>query len=310
MKGVVMRCLEVHPQICDRKSHSSGRRETQRDSLDKPAERQIHDRILDLLARAKAAGLTERFTISEQAESYPSEKARNSLLTSLRDLAARKGIRALFGSRKHRYSWLPTRFLLIRRHGELADVFPCRVENGYIEPEDFLAAIIAGEVWAPGAWRRPRESRHRRIVDALAANPERLGPGLRLDRKELAVSGELERGRIDLLLRDQEDRFLIVEVKIKASELDQAIGQLARHRRLIASNYFIDRARVRIAIACLDIPNERIADLNGWGIEFFRLPLLILYKPARTPEPRSQSAQASARCREAAEPAGQGLAIA
>jgi len=186
-------------------------------------------------------------------------------------LAIGKGIRGLFGSRKYRYSWLPARFLLIRKQAEIADVFPCRVENGYIEPEDFLEAIIGGEVWAPGAWRRPRESQHRLIVDALAANPERLAHGLRLDRKELAVSGELERGRIDLLLRDRKGGFVIVEVKIKASELDQALGQRARHRSLFASNYFIDRARIRIAVACLDIPDERIPDLKEWGIELFRL---------------------------------------
>ena len=63
--------------------------------------------------------------------------------------------------------------------GELRNVFPCELENGYVEPEDFLESLLKGEPWAlGGVERRKRGKPHDRLADHLAANPDLLEPGL------------------------------------------------------------------------------------------------------------------------------------
>ena len=118
-------------------------------------------------------------------------------------------------------------------------------------PEDFLESFLAGEPWTLGSRRRGGvDSMHEQIVKQIAACPDILEPGLRLQARDVFVSVEFERGYIDLLFRDRDDRFLIVGVKVKASELDKAAGQLFRHRRLFAEMNSIVPARIRIALAC------------------------------------------------------------
>ena len=62
---------------------------------------------------------------------------------------------------------------------ELRNVFPCELEKGYVEPEDFLESLLKREPWTlGGVERRKRVKRHDRIADHLAANPDLLEPGL------------------------------------------------------------------------------------------------------------------------------------
>jgi len=73
--------------------------------------------------------------------------------------------------------------------GELRNVFPCELENRYVEPEDFLESLLNGEPWAVGGVeRRKRVKRHDRLADHLAANPDLLEAGLTLRAKEIPVS--------------------------------------------------------------------------------------------------------------------------
>jgi hypothetical protein len=244
-------------------------------ALNDIAERATYDRIWSQLGRLKADGRIGDFEVLIQEEAFPTKEAQDKFLYSLRDFAMRSHIALRFGSNRDRYSWLPPRFLLVRDRGVLVDAFPSRVENGYFEPEDFLEAMITGDILAPSAWRPAQESRHSRIVDALAANPDLLEVGLRFQSKEVLVSSadSAESGRIDLLFRDRIGRYLIVEVKVTSRELDQALGQVFKHRRLFAARHHLgDEKLIRIAIACPDLLKSRIREFGELGVECFAMP--------------------------------------
>lgn len=108
--------------------------------------------------------------------------------------------------------------------GELRNVFPCELENRYVQPEDFLESLLKREPCAVGGVERgKRVRRHDRLADHLAANADLLESGLVFRGKEIPVSSTSgEGGSIDLLFLDAAGRFLIVEVKVKPEELDKA----------------------------------------------------------------------------------------
>ena len=120
-------------------------------------------------------------------------------------------IKVRFGSRKYPYEWFPLQFLLVYRGGELCQAFPCMLEGGYVQPEDFLERLLAGEAWTVGARRKSRGRDYDRIVEYLMANSDVLEPGLTLLGAEHLVSDASgETGFLDLLFRDRESRHLIV----------------------------------------------------------------------------------------------------
>ena len=235
-----------------------------------------HARIVEALPKAKAGGLLNDFRVMEHAEAFPTQVEELAVLEGLRkfSMVKRIGLGRRFGSNKTHFGWFPARALLVSVGGELRNVFPCELENRYVEPEDFLESLLTGEPWAVGGVeRRKRVKRHDRLADHVAANPDLLEPGLILRGKEIPVSSTSgEGGAIDLLFLDRAGRFLIVEVKVKPEELDKAVGQLRRHARLYVETFQIEAARLRLAVACFYIPPSRIAEFAEIGITCFSLP--------------------------------------
>ncbi len=225
-----------------------------------------HARIVGVLPEAKAGGLLSDFRVIEHAEAFPTQADELALLDRLREFAMVKkiGLGRRFGSNGTHFGWFPARALLVSVGGELRNVFPCELENRYVEPEDFLESLLKREPWAVGGVeRRKRVKRHDRLADHLAANPDVLEPGLTLRGKEILVSSTSgEGGSIDLLFLDGAGRFLIVEVKVKPEELDKAVGQLRRHARLYVETFHSEPARPRLAVACPYIPPSRIPSLQ------------------------------------------------
>ena len=126
-----------------------------------------------------------------------------------------------------------------------------------------------------GSRRRGLERDHDRIVAHVTANSDLFEPGLTLLGTEHPVSGASgESGFLDILFRDRDGRYLIVEVKSKASELDEAIGKLGRHRRLFAELNHLEHGRIRRVLACPYIPESRFAELREAGIEWLIVPIL------------------------------------
>ena len=142
-----------------------------------------------------------------------------------------------------------------------------------MSPNDFLEHLAKGEAWTPQRRRTDAgHGRHREIVSALVANPAKLEPGLTLVGSEVAVSADFaERGSIDLVFKDRRGSYLLVEVKVRANEIDKAIGQVMRHRALFASQNFLDPPVVRVAVACPDVPGQSRRVCEATGITCFVL---------------------------------------
>jgi hypothetical protein len=64
---------------------------------------------------------------------------------------------------------------------------------------------------------------------------------------------------------------LLVEVKVKAGEIDHGIGQLLKQGIMFARQNFLDKNRIRLALACPDIPPVRRAACARAEIECFEL---------------------------------------
>jgi hypothetical protein len=234
----------------------------------------VHARILGQIGEAKALAVIDSFEVREHSETYEKEAEEADLLRQVRELAMRCKIKVRFGSRRYPYEWFPLQFLLVYRGGQLCQAFPCMLEGGCVQPEDFLERLLAGEAWTVGARRKSRRRDHDRIVEYLMANPDVLEPGLTLLGAEHPVSDASgETGFLDLLFRDRENRHLIVEVKVKASQVDEGIGKLGRHRRLFAGMNHMEPSRVRRLLACPDIPEARFQELREASIEWRIVPL-------------------------------------
>jgi len=225
--------------------------------------------------------MVDMFEVRELREAFEREPEGRDLLQQLRELAMRSKIKVRFGSRKYPYEWFPLQFLLVYRSGVLCQAFPSILEGGYVQPEDFLEHLLAGEPWTLGGRRKSRARDHDRIVEHLIANPDVLEPGITFLGAEHPVSSTSgEVGFLDLLFRDLHSRYVIVEVKVKASELDEGIGKLGRHRRLFAEMNHIERARIRRLLACPDIPEGRCEELREAGIEWRIVPLTVSVDPS------------------------------
>jgi hypothetical protein len=240
----------------------------------------VHARLVGDLTAAKTGGLLCDFRVIERGEAFPTQADEGAMLKRLREFSMVKkiGLGRQFGSNKYHFRFFPAHALLVSVGSELRNVFPCELENGYVEPKDFLESLLKREPWAlGGVERRKRVKRHDRLADHLAANPDLLEPGLTFRGAEIPVSSiSGEGGSIDLLFLDSAGLSLIVEVKVKQEELDKAVGQLRRHKRLYAETFHIEAARIRLAVACPDILPARIAEFAEIGITCFPLPRYLL----------------------------------
>src|SRR5207249_220152 len=76
------------------------------------------------------------------------------------------------------------------------------------------------------------------LEEFLARSPESIEPGLRVEARQLVTPA----GRLDLLCRDTEDRYVVVELKIVRGT-DQVIGQLLRYMGWVKEHYATEEVR-------------------------------------------------------------------
>src|ERR1700688_1189750 len=96
-----------------------------------------HSRLVGDLTAAKAGGFLCGFRVIEHAEAFRTQADESAVLKRLREFAMVKkvGLGRQFGSNKNHFSWFPSRALLVSVGSELRNVFPCELENRYVEPE-------------------------------------------------------------------------------------------------------------------------------------------------------------------------------
>lgn len=233
-----------------------------------------HKKILFLLAGLKQTPRVSDIKEYEVENHFNDESIQNKFLNNLRDFSLRHhvGLGRIFGSQKYGFSYLPSQFLLVKEGGELKEVFPCeisRVKKGIIE---FLESLKQGTPWTNHDVPATRKTKHEIIAEKIIQNPNVLEGGLHFEGRNVQVSqnfGEL--GYIDLIFKDRENRYLLVEVKVKPDEIDKATGQILRHRKLFVGQNSIPTELVRLAIACPYIPQHQREVCEEVGIKCFEI---------------------------------------
>lgn len=213
--------------------------------------------------------------IQEHREALPTEAIRQTFFDQLREFSARHhvGLGRAFGSNKHRFWYLPSEIALVQEGEVLRGVFPCDIDDRMIDPGEFIECVVRGEAWMTlGDSRRKGPRKHQALVELICRDPDVVEPGARLIRSDVHVSRDFgEIGYIDVVLRDGEERYLLLEVKVKPAETDKAIGQILRHKDLFCTQSLVNPDRVRVGIACPDVTEQARRICGSVGIEVFEL---------------------------------------
>jgi hypothetical protein len=233
-----------------------------------------HNCILAVLQHLQKVTRVCRCVVREHKEAFPTKENERKFLNELSEFSLRHhvALAQIFGSRKHGFSYLPPQFLPVYSAGRLVEVFPCRVGDTEIGLLDFLGRLKRGEAWNTISYRAGKKTKHEELIGRILSNSNNLEIGLTLHGKNVHVSqnfGEL--GFIDLIFTDKNNRYLLVEVKVKPGEIDKAIGQILKYRELFARQNFVEKERVRVGIACPFIPPQAKVICEGAGIESFEL---------------------------------------
>jgi RecB family endonuclease NucS len=115
----------------------------------------------------------------------------------------------------------------------------------------------------------------RHLQEALAAQPDTLGEGLRLDRREWPT----DIGPVDLMCRDADDEWVAVEVK-RTATID-AVEQLARYLERIRLDASF--AGCRGVLAAERLKPQAVTLAEARGIECVEVDLAVL-RGEREPE--------------------------
>jgi hypothetical protein len=251
-----------------------------------------HEEILTLLSGLQHDSRVVEVSTRDHREAFPTDEDRSAFLEKLRDFGCRHhvGLGRVFGSRRHRFWWLPPQFLLVYDSSRLCEVFPCDIEDTRVEPEEFLERLWRGEPWVTLAEARHRgPQKHQVMVERIRKDPDVVETGATIVRTDVHVSrGFAEVGYVDVVLRDRAGRYLLLEVKVKADEIDKAIGQILRHRELFCSQNLLEPGSVRLGIACPYVPEHARRVCLAVGIEAFEL--------SWSPEDGSASGKSSWAC--------------
>lgn len=233
-----------------------------------------HKEILFLLDDLRHLSKISGFELYETDNTFGEEAVRQGFLNNLREFGTKHHVRLrhIFGSRKYGFTYLPAQFLLVMSGEELKEVFPCEisgVEKGIVE---FLKFLKQGIPWTNHNVPATRKTKHEIIAEKIIQNPNVLERELHFEGRNVQVSQDFgELGYIDLIFKDHENKYLLVEVKVKPEEIDKATGQILRHRKLFVGQNSIPMESVRLAIACPYIPQHQREVCEEVGIKCFEI---------------------------------------
>jgi hypothetical protein len=200
--------------------------------------------LFQLLETLKAKYAADIKVISDAQLTAESERE---LKTSLRDLIPQKrgeivtsrgNMLPLSAGKNLNLSNTP--ILLVEKDGRPIDVFPKRTQDRYTDPREGLHQMLEHGIELNQALPSAEENARSR----LAINVSTLEPGLELVGEEVHI----EAGNIDLLLKDKEDRFLVIELEREAR--DATIGQVIRLSAGLAQREKVAPDSIRKMIIC------------------------------------------------------------
>jgi hypothetical protein len=164
-----------------------------------------------------------------------------------------------------------TPILLIEKDELLIDVFPRRLEDQYVNVGEGLVGMLEQGIELKRAVFSPEDIARSRLV----TNPDVIEGGLKSVGEEVSV----EAGKIDVLLRDGANRFLVVELKREAT--DATIGQVLRLTASLARRENQPSNSLRKMIVCARINSHVELAASSVGIEIRKSPSLFLQEPSR-----------------------------
>ena len=233
----------------------------------------IHRKILEILPTLRNNGKISDFKVLEHKQAFPTEESRKQFLEKLADFAPVRhvGLARIFGSRRHGFSYLPIQFIVVYENSDIKEVFPCRIGQNQIEIIEYLEAIAEGRPWTKGVQSK-KDGAHEKIVEGIISHPWELEQGLSFVNRDVQVGQNIsDMGFIDIVLKDSKGSYLVMEVKPRPSEVDEAIGKILRHRKLFANQNNLQEKSIRVGIACPQFSGSHKKICEEIGIELFTI---------------------------------------
>lgn len=230
--------------------------------------------ISALLKRLKEKEKIEDYKIIKQNEAFPTEEDKTKFLKELSNFAITRhvGLARVFGSRRYGFSYMPMQFILVYENNIITEVFPCLFGRKEVEILDFLRPVSRGEPWTRFSKPVGKTSRHELMIERIINNPDLLEKNLSLFGRNIRVGSIFSfYGVIDLIFKDKNNRYILLEVKVRPNEIDEGIGQILRHSELFLEQNQISREKIRIGIVCPYIPQAYLRVCGNSGIECFQV---------------------------------------
>ncbi len=154
-----------------------------------------------------------------------------------------------------------TPILLLYKEGTPVNVFPHLLGMTYYKIDDFLDTILkygpVDHIYIKGILEDP-------LQKILSEFPSILEEGITF----IDLNIELENGEVDLLLKDKDGKYVIVELETFAR--DVSVTQVCRFA-VDFSKKFSDGKDPRKAIVCLDFTNNILKACEGAGVELYKV---------------------------------------
>ncbi len=226
--------------------------------------------LLQLLEALKVKWDTEYKIIPGDSLTAGFERELKMVLTNLHpqkrgELVTRRG-NMLPLSKSKKLNLDNTPILLVEKDGVAIDVFPKRTEDQYSDVRRGLLQVLERGIEVGEILHSPEGLARTRLV----TNPSAIETGLEVLGEEVSVQA----GKIDILLRDMANQFLVVELKREAT--DAAIGQVLRLSASLAQRESITPASVRKMIICARINSHVEMAASSANIEIRKTPALFL----------------------------------